>query len=272
VHSNPEAVKLKTMSDHNGLSLEEYLAAKTETQLRSYLFKMKRGVARLNGSKEILVRRTVQAFLGLSGERQLEVLPGYLRARQNWRRTSSLAARVSRNPPPVAAPPPPPPAFLNALASLNASVGLVNANRLAVAAPPLPNFVTAPALPNPPPGAPLPAPAQQGGARSRLQAMASEVRTPIGRSRQRSRSMTSSPSALLEEYKTRWTCKVCLVAEVEVLLQPCGHLCLCEPCSQAIRSHFLAARLRDLMFGGPIPRTPCPICRRPIEQSVKVFV
>ena len=137
-----------------------------------------------------------------------QVLPGYLRARQNWRRTSSLAARVSRNPPPVAAPPPPPPAFLNALASLNASVGLVNANRLAVAAPPLPNFVTAPALPNPPPGAPLPAPAEQGGARSRLQAMASEVRTPIGRSRQRSRSMTSSPSALLEEYKTRWTCKV----------------------------------------------------------------
>ena len=137
-----------------------------------------------------------------------QVLPGYLRARQNWRRTSSLAARVSRNPPPVAAPPPPPPVFLNALASLNASVGLVNANRLAVAASPLPNFVTAPALPNPPPGAPLPAPAEQGGARPRLQAMVSEVRTPIGRSRQRSRSMTSSPSALLEEYKTRWTCKV----------------------------------------------------------------
>ena len=93
----------------------------------------------------------------------LQVLPGYLRARQNWRRASSLAARVSRNPAP---------------------------------------------------GAPLPAPAQQGGARSRLQAMASEVRTPIGRSRQRSRSMTSSPSALLEEYKTRWTCKVpFLIAE-----------------------------------------------------------
>ena len=46
-HSNPEPVKLNTMSDHNGLSLEEYLAAKTETQLRNYLFKMKGGVARL---------------------------------------------------------------------------------------------------------------------------------------------------------------------------------------------------------------------------------
>ena len=43
-----------------------------------------------------------------------------------------------------------------------------------------------------------------------FEAMMSEVRvsTPTGRSRQRSRSMTSSPSALLEEYKTRWTCKV----------------------------------------------------------------
>ena len=135
-------------------------------------------------------------------------MPGFPRARQNWRRTSNLAAQVSRNPPPRVAPPPPPPAFQNALASLNASVGLVNANRLSAAALPLPNLVTPPALPNPPTAAPLPAPAQQGGARPRLQAMASEVRTPIGRSRQRSRSMTSSPSALLEEYKTRWTCKV----------------------------------------------------------------
>ena len=124
--------------------------------------------------------------------------------------------------------------------------------------------------------------------------------------------MNPSPSKLLEEYKMKWTCKVnagifflhnsnpghfkvCLVAEVEVILQPCGHLCLCEPCSLSIRrrfffasisliyfsenaldsicnfcevyilpslrSHFLANRVRDLMFGEPVPRTPCPICR-----------
>ena len=28
-----------------------------------------------------------------------------------------------------------------------------------------------------------------------------------------------------------------------------------------LRNHFLANRLRDLMFGEPAPRTPCPICR-----------
>ena len=74
------------------------------------------------------------------------------------------------------------------------------------------------------------------------------------------------------------------------MLQPCGHLCLCVPCSQvvdeksycqhifasnsklyspksqALRNHFLAGRLRDLMFGVPIPRTPCPICRWLIAQ------
>merc|ERR1711990_316405 len=150
-----EALEINTMSD---LSLEVYLAAKTETQLRNYLFKMEGGVARLNGNKDTLVRRAVQSFQGLSGERQLEVMPGFHRARQNWRRTSNLAAQVSHNPPPLVAPPPPPPAFQNALASLNASVGLVNANHLSAAA-----------LPNPPTAAPLPAPAQQGGARPRLQ-------------------------------------------------------------------------------------------------------
>merc|ERR1719474_2263035 len=58
----------------------------------------------------------------------------------------------------------------------------------------------------------------------------------------------STPMKLLEEYKTKWTCKVCLVSEVEVILQPCGHLCLCEPCSLSIRRHFFldAASLKTM--------------------------
>ena len=36
-------------------------------------------------------------------------------------------------------------------------------------------------------------------------------------------------------------------------------------CWQALRNHFLGGRLRDLMFGGPTPRTPCPICRYVLE-------
>ena len=83
--------------------------------------------------------------------------------------------------------------------------------------------------------------------------------------RRRSRSMNPSPSKLLEEYKMKWTCKVnagicffrnpnpghfqiCLVAEVEVILQPCGHLCLCEPCSLSIRRRFFFALISLIYF------------------------
>ena len=53
MHSNPEALKINTMSD---LSLEVYLAAKTETQLRNYLFKMEGGVARLYHCNDALLK------------------------------------------------------------------------------------------------------------------------------------------------------------------------------------------------------------------------
>ena len=75
--------------------------------------------------------------------------------------------------------------------------------------------------------------------------------------------MNPSPSKLLEEYKMKWTCKVsakmffhnsnpghfkvCLVSEVEVILQPCGHLCLCEPCSLSIRRRFFFALISFLL-------------------------
>ena len=156
----------------------------------------------------------------------VQVMPGFQRAQQNWRRTSNLAARVSLNRPP-AGPAPAPGAA--ALAYLNASAALAAANRPSVAAPPaLPPqaFVAAhDGLRHHPvrlfnvrasrgehPLGPAAGPALPDQLRPfpSFEAMTSDVRssTPIGRSRQRSRSMTSSPSALLEEYKTRWTCKV----------------------------------------------------------------
>jgi len=80
-----------------------------------------------------------------------------------------------------------------------------------------------------------------------------------GRSRRRSSSMTDSPRALrqmVEEYRERMSCKVCLDsnAEVKVMIRPCGHLCLCETCSE--------------MVGG----STCPMCRTPIEEKFKVFM
>ena len=130
----------------------------------------------------------------------LQVMPGWQRARHNWRRSAIAVNQVSL--PPVVQP-------------------------VLVAAPPQGGVLRRPHA----------APAQGGARRRQPPVMAGSsvvgnirvsrgrgepaladpqlfvpsseaaMSTPIGRSRRRSRSMTS-PTALLEEYKTRWTCKV----------------------------------------------------------------
>jgi len=278
------------MSDTNSVDMvREYLTRKNETELRGILFKMEGGLARLNGSKAVLIERVAHAFLGLPARRQNEVLPGFHRARLNWQRTAHLASQVLRPPPPSAAAPasrpPRPPAAQPALRqtappssrpTLNAATSSTSRGRQPLrggrsAGDVLGIDAGAGSLGDVrgpvPAGGRLDTPRPDWGSGSSEEAIMS---TPIRR--RRSRSMNPSPSKLLEEYKMKWTCKVCLVSEVEVILQPCGHLCLCEPCSLSIRNHFLANRLRDLMFGEPVPRTPCPICRQPIVSSAKIYV
>jgi len=281
------------MADTNSVDMvREHLTRKNETELRTILFKMEGGQARLNGSKAVLIERVAHAFLGLPARRQNEVLPGFHRARLNWQRTAHLASQVLRPPPPSAAapasrPPRPPaaqpaprptapaPSSRPTLNTATSSQGGARGRQSLRGGRPFDHVLGTDA------GAgslgdvrgPVPAsgrldtPRPDWGSGSSEEAIMS---TPIRR--RRSRSMNPSPSKLLEEYKMKWTCKVCLESEVEVILQPCGHLCLCEPCSLSIRSHFLANRLRDLMFGEPVPRTPCPICRQPIVTSAKIFV
>jgi len=278
------------MSNTNSVDMvREYLTWKNETELRHALVKMEGGLVRLNGSKAVLIERVAHAFLGLPAGRQNEVLPGFHRARLNWQRTAHLASQVLRPPPPSAAAPasrpPRPPAAQPALRqtappssrpTLNAATSSTSRGRQPLrggrsAGDVLGIDAGAGSLGDVrgpvPAGGRLDTPRPDWGSGSSEEAIMS---TPIRR--RRSRSMNPSPSKLLEEYKMKWTCKICLVAEVEVILQPCGHLCLCEPCSLSIRSHFVANRLRDLMFGEPVPRTPCPICRQPIVSSAKIFV
>ena len=109
-----------------------------------------------------------------------QVMPGYQRARQNWRRSANLATMLSLPPRPdqLALHPAPPPTFLPA---------------------PVHGGVR-------PRGEVLPSAEGAAFAPTTSEATMLTPR-PMGRSRQRSRSMTS-PSALLEEYKQRWTCKV----------------------------------------------------------------
>ena len=49
-------------------------------------------------------------------------------------------------------------------------------------------------------------------------------------------------------------CSLCLVGIPEVAMIPCGHLCLCELCCQAVH-----------------PRAVCPVCCEIVEKTLKVY-
>ncbi|TNJ26193.1 Ankyrin repeat protein 2 [Giardia muris] len=50
------------------------------------------------------------------------------------------------------------------------------------------------------------------------------------------------------------TCVICLTNPKDTLLQPCNHLCVCSSCA------------------GRIMNQTCPLCRTPIESTVKVYL
>jgi hypothetical protein len=51
-------------------------------------------------------------------------------------------------------------------------------------------------------------------------------------------------------------CVVCFDAPKDHLIVPCGHQCVCARCAEQLTN----------------TRTPtCPVCREPIQQTVKVF-
>ena len=139
----------------------------------------------------------------------MQVMPGYQRVQQNWRRATSLTARISHHHP---APPAPTRVSFNPQPPLVRPVFRPAGNHRAPTR--VPFNLAAP--PNRPAAASLAPPLRPS--------------TPMGRSRQRSMSMTSSPRALLEEYKMRWTCKVSssqLLNQSILLPKDCDDLIRC---------------------------------------------
>ena len=53
------------------------------------------------------------------------------------------------------------------------------------------------------------------------------------------------------------SCSVCLVETAEVIIQPCGHVCMCRDCSNT------------LMENGD---KKCPICRSKIKRIQNVYL
>ena len=149
----------------------------------------------------------------------LQVMPGFRRARQNWRRSAALVS-LATAPRPRLQPAPLPeprlqPASLPVFLTPAPTHGGVSPRNPPILRSSAVGHVRASRSDTPLPGAQGSAVADSDQLRPLLGEFAPTTseggmatpRRPMGRSRQRSRSMTS-PSALLEEYKMRWTCKV----------------------------------------------------------------
>jgi len=66
-----------------------------------------------------------------------------------------------------------------------------------------------------------------------------------------------------ERMLERYLCKICLVEASDVVLEPCGHLCMCVECAKRYGQY--AASRRSYM-------RLCPICRAEVTGSKRIFV
>ncbi|XP_076810059.1 baculoviral IAP repeat-containing protein 7-like isoform X1 [Clavelina lepadiformis] len=64
--------------------------------------------------------------------------------------------------------------------------------------------------------------------------------------------VTPSMEARIRELQEERKCKICLDQSADVVFVPCGHLCSCTECAQALRK--------------------CPICRVKIEKSIRTYM
>lgn len=76
-----------------------------------------------------------------------------------------------------------------------------------------------------------------------------KIKEQLENNRKLRRAQMRSPGDPNADHK----CVVCLSNPKEIIVIPCGHVCLCEDC---------ATKINDL----------CPVCRQSIEQKMVAFL
>lgn len=66
----------------------------------------------------------------------------------------------------------------------------------------------------------------------------------------------SSSSSVESPSNPRLQCKVCLVNALQITIQPCGHFAICQDCCFRLKHE----------------HNRCPICRGPIDNTVRTYV
>ncbi|KAK5029409.1 hypothetical protein LTS07_005871 [Exophiala sideris] len=88
---------------------------------------------------------------------------------------------------------------------------------------------------------------------------------------------TSRPPPLQsEEMRLDMACKICCEQKVDTLLEPCMHLAICHWCSEIVRQRAQQRRRERIeamsTIGDDGHKWKCPICRRDVMQSRRVFL
>ena len=252
----------------NEAAFRSYLQSRSEVDLKNKLYRMQGGAARMNGCKTVLVDRVLTADRNLTMDQRRTIF----RDLENGRNT--LRSRIEPNIQSIAA-------GVNTIQSSNTQHSRPQ-SRLPVPfpVPELPDdrppissipriVVVEDNVPLPTrsrPILPLSLPNDVFSPRPRrnsVSAPPSPLAVSTPRHRHRSRSISSAqkigPAVSMDRRVVRLECKVCMEAEVNTALLPCGHACLCYECS-------LTVRYSEYTSVGK-----CPICRRNIREVVTLY-
>lgn len=88
---------------------------------------------------------------------------------------------------------------------------------------------------------------------------------------------STRPAPLESEQMTvSVACKICGEQKIDTLLEPCMHVAICHWCSEVVRDganrHRRHRALPPTLAGFEDNRWKCPVCRRPVTQSRRVFL